>query len=46
MALEIMPKPDFMEKQRLIFMMLIKFMVSPGVYKIPIRGTLLRPQIL
>ena len=46
MSLEIMPKPDFMEKQKLIFMLLARFMASPGVYKVPIRGTLLKPQIL
>lgn len=46
MSLEIMPKPDFMEKQKLVFMLLAKFMTSPGVYTVPIRGTLLKPQIL
>ena len=46
MSLEIMPKPDFLEKQKLVFMLLARFMTSPGVYKVPIRGTLLKPQIL
>ncbi len=46
MSLEIMPKPEFLEKQKLVFMLLIKFMTSPGVYTVPIRGTLLKPQIL
>lgn len=46
MSLEIMPKPDFLEKQKLVFMLLAKFMASPGVYKVPIRGTLLKPQIM
>jgi type II secretion system protein N len=46
MSLEIMPKPDFMEKQKLVFLLLAKFMTSPGVYTVPIRGTLLKPQIL
>jgi type II secretion system protein N len=46
MKLEIMPKPDFLEKQKLVFMLLARFMVSPGVYNVPIRGTLLKPQIL
>ena len=46
LTLEIMPKPDFLEKQKLVFMLLAKFMVSPGVYKVPIRGTLLKPVIL
>lgn len=46
MSLEIMPKPEFLEKQKLVFMLLAKFMASPGVYRIPIRGTLLKPEIL
>ena len=46
MSLEIMPKPDFLEKQKLVFILLARFMASPGVYKVPIRGTLLKPQIL
>ncbi len=44
--LEIMPKPEFLEKQKLVFMLLAKFMTSPGVYKMPIKGTLLKPEIL
>lgn len=46
MTLEIMPKPDFLERQKLVFMLLAKFMVSPGVYRTPIKGTLLKPEIL
>jgi type II secretion system protein N len=46
LVMEIMPKPEFLEKQKLVFMLLAKFMVSPGVYKVPIRGTLLKPQII
>lgn len=46
MSLEIMPKPEFLEKQKLVFMLLARFMTSPGVYTVPIRGTLLKPQIL
>ena len=46
MSLEIMPKPEFLEKQKLVFMLLSKFMTSPGVYMVPIRGTLLKPEIL
>lgn len=46
MSLEIMPKPAFLDKQKLVFMLLAKFMASPGVYTVPIRGTLLKPQIL
>ncbi len=46
LTLEIMPKPEFLEKQKLVFMLLAKFMASPGVYKVPIKGTLLKPVIL
>ena len=46
LALEIMPKPEFMEKQKLVFLLLAKFMTSPGVYQVPIRGTLLKPEII
>lgn len=46
MSLEIMPKAAFLDKQKLVFMLLAKFMTSPGVYTVPIRGTLLKPQIL
>ncbi len=45
MNMEIMPKPEFLEKQKLVFMLLAKFMTSPGVYTVPIRGTLLKPEI-
>lgn len=46
LTLEIMPKPDFMDRQKLVFLLLAKFATSPGVYKVPIRGTLLKPVIL
>ncbi len=46
LTLEIMPKADFMEKQKLVFLLLAKFTVSPGVYRLPIKGTLLNPAIL
>jgi type II secretion system protein N len=46
LLLEIMPKPEFIEKQRLVFLLLTKFMTSPGVYRVPIKGTLLKPEIL
>lgn len=45
LVLEIMPKPEVMEKQKLVFLLLTKFMVSPGVFRVPITGTLLRPVI-
>lgn len=46
LTLEIMPKPEFMDRQKLVFLLLAKFAASPGVYKVPIQGTLLKPVIL
>jgi len=46
LMLEIMPKPEFLEKQKLVFMLLAKFATSPGVYQVPVTGTLLKPAIL
>lgn len=46
LLLEIMPKPEFLDKQKLVFLLLAKFMASPGVYRVPIKGTLLKPVIL
>ncbi len=46
MTLQIMPKPDFLEKQKLVFLLLAKFMSAPGIYTVPIRGTLLKPSIM
>lgn len=45
MTLAIMPKPEFLEKQKLVFMLLAKFMTAPGVYTLPIKGTVLKPTI-
>lgn len=46
LTLEIMPKPEFLEKQKLAFLLLARFMTSPGVYRVPIKGTLLKPEIV
>lgn len=46
LMLEIMPKPEFLEKQKLVFLLMAKFMTSPGVYRVPVKGTLLKPEIL
>lgn len=45
LVLEIMPKAEFLESQKLVFLLLAKFQTSPGVYRVPIRGTLLKPEI-
>jgi type II secretion system protein N len=46
LILELMPKPDFLEKQKFVFLLLAKYLNSPGVYHIPIKGTLAKPAIL
>lgn len=45
LAVELMPKPDFLEKQKFVFLLLAKYLVSPGNYLIPIKGTLAKPLI-
>jgi len=45
LSLELMPKADFLEKQKFVFLLLVKYLDSPGHYRIPIRGTLARPSV-
>jgi len=45
LTLELMPKPAFLERQKFVFLLLGKYLVSPGNYLIPIHGTLARPAI-
>lgn len=45
LTLELMPKPEFLEKQKFVFLLLAKYVTSPGAYQIPIRGTLAKPAI-
>jgi type II secretion system protein N len=45
LTMEMMPKPAFLERQKLIFLLLMKYQSSPGAYSIPIRGTLAHPAI-
>jgi len=46
LSLELMPKPSLLDKQKLIFLLLVKFQDTPGHYLIPVKGTLGKPQIL
>lgn len=46
LSLEIMPKPALLEKQKLIFLVLLKYQDTPGHYLIPVKGTLGKPQVL
>jgi len=45
LTMELMPKPVFLENQKLVFLVLARYQTSPGVYRIPIGGTLLKPAI-
>jgi len=45
LALEMMPKPEFLDRQKFVFLMLIKYLTSPGAYTVPIHGTLAHPAI-
>jgi type II secretion system protein N len=46
LSLEIMPKPSLLEKQKLVFLLLVKYLDTPGHYLIPVKGTLGKPQVL
>lgn len=45
LKLELMPKPEFLESQKFVFLLLAKYMVTPGQYQLPIRGTLASPSL-
>jgi type II secretion system protein N len=45
LTLELMPKPVFFEQRKLVFLVLSKYQASPGAYRIPVGGTLLKPSI-
>ncbi len=43
LTLELMPKPELLEKQKFVFLLLTKYLDTPGHYQIPIKGTLGKP---
>ena len=45
LTMEMMPKPAFLERQKFVFLLLTKYQSSPGVFSVPIRGTLAHPAI-
>jgi type II secretion system protein N len=45
LTFELLPKPEFMERQKEIFLFLSRFMVSPGNFQIPVKGTMGAPSI-
>jgi type II secretion system protein N len=46
LTLELMPRPEFLEKQKYIFLLLLKYQTSPGHYQLPVRGTLGKPSVM
>jgi len=46
LSLELMPKPTLLDRQKLIFLLLVKYQDTPGHYLIPVKGTLGKPQVL
>lgn len=46
LTLELMPKPVLLDKQKLVFLLLLKYQDTPGHYLIPVKGTLGKPQVL
>ncbi|MBP1752238.1 MAG: hypothetical protein H6Q57_1074 [Geobacteraceae bacterium] len=45
LTLELMPKPVFLENQKFVFLLLSKYLTTPGHYQLPVRGTLAKPAI-
>ena len=45
LVLELMPKPEFLEKQKLVFLLMTKYQPTPGRFEIPVTGTLGMPLI-
>ncbi|KAF0219743.1 MAG: hypothetical protein FD174_1756 [Geobacteraceae bacterium] len=45
LTLELMPKPELLEKQKFVFLLLVKYLSTPGHYQIPVKGTLAKPAI-
>jgi type II secretion system protein N len=45
LVLELMPKPEFLTKQKFVFLLLTKYLDTPGHYQIPIKGSLGKPLI-
>ena len=45
LTLEMMPKPAFLDRQKFVFLLLMKYQSSPGAFSIPIHGTLAHPAI-
>jgi len=45
LTLEMMPKAAFLERQKFVFLLLLKYQSSPGAFSVPIHGTLAHPAL-
>jgi type II secretion system protein N len=45
LTLEMMPKPAFLERQKFVFLLLLKYQSSPGAFSVPIHGSLAHPAL-
>lgn len=45
LTLEILPRPEIVERQKLVFLLLSRYLTSPGSYRLPLSGTLASPRI-
>lgn len=45
MTLELMPKPAYLEDQKLVFLLLSRYLVTPGQFAVPVTGTFAAPRI-
>lgn len=43
LTLELMPKAEFLDKQKFVFLLLAKYLDTPGHYQLPVKGTLAKP---
>jgi type II secretion system protein N len=44
-TMEMMPKQSFLDRQKFVFLLLMRYQTSPGAFSIPIHGTLAHPSI-
>lgn len=45
MGIEILPRPEFVERQKFLFLLLSRHLITPGSYRLPLTGTVGNPRI-
>jgi len=45
LTLEMMPKQAFLDRQKFVFLLLMKYQTSPGAFSMPIHGSLAHPSL-